>query len=139
MGALLKPSELFRTEIEPALAEYRADHLSERRAKYVARAIDHHLDWTHAYYKSVDRSRAPHKLWDFRLEVFERCPELQIMNDLSNAAHHRLLRVREKLPRLVATASDAFTVCTDELWIEGYGPFLPAANAAVEFWRKWRD
>jgi hypothetical protein len=74
MGALLKPSEMFRAEIEPAFAEYRADRLSERRAKYVARAIDHHLDWTHAYYKSVDRSRVPHKLWDFPLRSFRTMP-----------------------------------------------------------------
>jgi hypothetical protein len=47
-----KPSERFATEVEPALAEYRADPTNQRRANDLARAIDHQLDWTYQYYRS---------------------------------------------------------------------------------------
>ncbi|MFZ1883261.1 MAG: hypothetical protein WAU53_06570 [Rhodoplanes sp.] len=141
MIALLKPSEVFQVEVEPAFTEYLADLLNERRAKYVARAIDHHLDWTYEYYERVDKSRLLNtgSLRTFRFELFSRCPELQIMWDISDAAHHRFL-TRPGIARVVTTASDAFAVQTDELWINGYDrPFLPAATLAVRFWRSWPD
>ena len=73
-------------EVEPAFTEYLADLLNERRAKYVARAIDHHLDWTYEYYERVDKSRLLNtgSLRTFRFELFSRCPELQIMWDISD-------------------------------------------------------
>lgn len=140
MVALLKPSEVLKTEIEPAFAEYLAEHLNERRAKYVAQTIDHHLVWTYEYYERIDKSRLLNasSLKAFRSELFRRCPELRIMWDISDAAHHRFLTRRIK--RVVTTASDAFAVRADELWIQGYDlPFLRAAAAAVKFWRSWPD
>ena len=53
MTGLVKPSERFRQEIEPALADYRAGSLpSERLANNLAKAIDHHLEWTFSYYEA---------------------------------------------------------------------------------------
>jgi hypothetical protein len=48
-SGLTKPSERFIEEIEPALADYIKEPLSERLANNLARAIDHHLDWTFDY------------------------------------------------------------------------------------------
>jgi hypothetical protein len=93
MIALLKPSEVFKKEIEPAFEEYPAEQLNERRAKYVARAVDHHLDWTYEYYDRVDKSRLLNtsSLKLFRSEPFSQCPELRIMWGISDSAHHRFL------------------------------------------------
>ena len=52
---LIKPSDQFRREIEPALDDYLKDVGSERLANNLARAIDHQVDWTFEYYKKVDR------------------------------------------------------------------------------------
>lgn len=140
MIALLKPSEVFKKEIEPAFEEYLAEQLNERRARYVARAVDNQLDWTYEYYDRVDRSRLFNvsNLKLFRSELFSRCPELRIMWDISDSAHHRFLT--RKIERVVATASDAFDVRADKLWVQGCNvPFLPTAAAAVRFWRLWPD
>jgi hypothetical protein len=142
MAALLKPSEVFRHEIEPAFADYLADVLNERLAKYLARAIDHHLDWTYEYHLKGNRSRllGANGLKKFRRAVFGRCPELEIMWDISDAAHHRFLTRPSNPPRTVATSTDAFTAQANGLWVKHYNrPFLPAATTAVEFWRRWPD
>jgi hypothetical protein len=142
MAALLKPSERFQNEIKPAFDEYLADVLDERRANNLARAIDHHLDWTYEYHSNGDRSRllGANKLKDFRRAAFRQCPELKIMWDLSDAAHHRFLALPSNPPRTVATSTAAFTTRANQLWVQGYNkPFLPAATAAVEYWRRWPD
>lgn len=141
MPALLKPSDVFAREIEPAFDEYKAEPLSERRAKNVARAIDHHLDWTYEYYAHVDRGRllGAAQLKEFRQAIFLRCPELRIMFDISDAAHHRFL-TRKNIPRIVETATAAFVEQDSQLWVQNYGrPFLPAVAAAVAFWKRWPD
>jgi hypothetical protein len=144
MAALVKPSENFQNEIEPAFAEYRADAVSERQAKNLARAIDHHLVWTYEYHSNGDRSRllGANGLKKFRRAVFGHCPELEIMWDISDAAHHRFLTLpaRPGVPRTVPTSTDAFTVQANELWVKHYNRrFLSAATTAVEFWRRWPD
>jgi hypothetical protein len=142
--ALLKPSERFRTEIKPAFADYLADVLSERLATNLARAIDHHLDWTYEYHLNGDQSRllGAKDVKAFRRAVFGQCPELEIMWDISDAAHHRFLTrpARPGVTRTVPASSDALTVQADELWVKHFNrPFLPAATTAVEFWRRWPD
>jgi hypothetical protein len=144
MGALLKPSERFRSEVDPAFKEYLSDSLSERRANNIARALDHHLDWTYEYYARGDRSRLPGdgSLATFRQNAFASCPVvLQMMHDLSDASHHRILTRPSKPSRIVVVSSAAYAVqdC-GELWVNGYEtPFLPAARTAVEFWKHWPD
>jgi hypothetical protein len=88
MVDLIKPSERFHQEIEPALDEYRKDPLSERLANGLARAVDHRSDRTFAYYKQVDPSRLNGARDEkaSRRELFKRCSELQMMNELSGAA-----------------------------------------------------
>jgi hypothetical protein len=92
-SGLTKPSERFIEEIEPALADYIKEPLSERLANNLARAIDHHLDWTFDYYRKVDPSRlnGAGDEKSFRRQLFPQCSQLRMMNDLSDAAHHRFL------------------------------------------------
>jgi hypothetical protein len=142
MGALLKPSERFRSEVDPAFKEYLSESLSERRANNIARALDHHLDWTYEYYARGDRSRLPGdcSLATFRQEAFASCPALKMMHDLSDASHHRFLTRQSKPPRTVVVSSAAYAVQDCDLWVSGYErPFRPAASDAVEFWKRWRD
>ena len=54
---LIKPSENFPEEIEPALAEYLKDPRCKRLANNLARAVDHHLTWTYEYYTEVNPTR----------------------------------------------------------------------------------
>ena len=112
MGSLLKPSERFRSEVDPAFKEYLSESLSERRANNIARALDHHLDWTYEYYARGDRSRLPGdcSLATFRQEAFASCPALQMMHDLSDASHHRFLTRQSKPPRTVEVSSAAYAV-----------------------------
>jgi hypothetical protein len=95
------PSVRFPTDIAPALVDYKASPLSERLANNVARAVDHHLEWTHVYYLEGDPSRllGATELKDFRLHLFSTCRELQMMWDISDAAHHRILTRRSIPPR----------------------------------------
>jgi hypothetical protein len=149
MGALLKPSERFRSEVDPAFKEYLSDSLSERRANNIARALDHHLDWTYEYYAQGDRSRllGGGSLATFRQKAFALCPVLQMMHDLSDASHHRFLTRQSKPSRIVVVSSAAYAVqgspqlsSPQSLWVNGYGtPFLPVARTAVEFWKHWPD
>jgi hypothetical protein len=142
MNNLRKPSERFRQIIEPALMDYQREPVSERLANNVARDIDHHLDWTFEYYQRVDRSRllGATNVGDFRRQVFALCAPLRMMNDLSDAAHHRFLTVKRDPPRVVATSTAAYVTSGDTLHVDGYAqPFLPAAIEAVKFWRAWPD
>jgi hypothetical protein len=142
MTGLTKPSECFKQEIEPALAEYENEPLSERRAKILASAIDHHLDWTFEYYKRVDSSRlggaADVKV--FRRNLISQCPELQMMNDLSDGKHHRFLDRPSNPPRVADVSTAAFSVQNGQLYVPEYGKlFEPSARTAANFWGNWQD
>jgi hypothetical protein len=155
---LIKPFERFRQEIQPALDDYLNDPLSERLANNLARAVDYHVDWTFEYCKQNDQARlnGASDPKSFRRNLLAECPELQMMNDLADAAHHRFLTRRNDPPRIVVESTAAYslqpssqspggsvTLCASgsvELYVSGYDkPFLPAARNAVEFWRKWKD
>ena len=144
---LIKPSEQFQQEIEPALDDYLKDPLSERLAKNLARAIDHQVDWTFEYYQKNDRSRlnGARDVKSFRRQLVTQSSELQIMNDLSDAAHRRFLTWPNTPPRVVVQSSAAFLLQSPtgggsvQLYISTYGPFLPAATKSVAFWRNWQD
>jgi hypothetical protein len=140
MNDLLKPSQVFQREVAPAYADCLKNPLSERYAKIAAGAVDHHLDWTFIFYVKTERSRLDglnHA--GFRESLFIRCPQLQIMWAIADAAHHRFLKPMQ-VARAVDTASDAFMEIGDELWIAPMKvPFLPALSTAVEFWRAWLD
>ena len=113
--------------------------LVERKANNLARAIDHHLDWTFKYYDQVDRSRlmGATNLDGFRQKVFGLCPELQMMRDLSDAAHHRFLT---RSSAVVVTSSAAYSVQNSALLVPDYArAFGDSARKAVEFWRQWPD
>jgi hypothetical protein len=146
MTGLVKPSERFRQEIEPAMADYRAGSLpSERLANNLAKAIDHHLEWTFSYYEKVDPSRlfGAKNVPQFKNEMFKQCPSLQMMWDLSDSARHRFLTRKPPQPlppRIIESSTDAYSVVDGELWVPPYGQkFLPAAIAAVDFWQHWQD
>ena len=111
-NGLIKPSEQFQQEIQPALDDYLKDPLSERLAKNLARAIDHQVDWTFEYYQKNDRSRlnGARDVKSFRRQLVTQCSELQIMNDLSDAAHHRFLTWPNNPPRVVVQSSAAFSL-----------------------------
>jgi hypothetical protein len=139
---LTRPSEQFRREIEPALADFDKDRLSERLANNLARAIDHHADWTFAYYKALDPSRLNGAVDEktFRRQLLPQCRQLQIMNDLSDAAHHRFLTRNNNPPRVVDVSTAAYSVQAGTLYVQKYEtPFLPAASEAIDFWSKWKD
>jgi len=139
---LLSPSARFQSEIQPAMDEYLADPLSERRANNLARAIDHHLDWTFAYYDRGDRSRlmGASNLSDFRQKLFALCPELRMMWDLSDAAHHRFLDRPATPARVVVVSSMAYSTQDSTLFVADYDrPFRDAVPQAVDFWRRWHD
>ena len=146
-NGLIKPSEQFQQEIQPALDDYLKNPRSERLAKNLARAIDHQVDWTFEYYQQNDPSRlnGARDVKSFRRQLVTQCSELQIMNDLSDAAHHRFLTWPNNPPRVVVQASAAFSLQSPtgggsvQLYISTYGPFLPAATKAVAFWRNWQD
>ena len=106
-NGLTRPSERFIQEIEPALAEYNKGPLSERLANNLARAVDHHLDWTFDYYRKVDPSRlnGAGDEKSFRRQLLQQCSQLQIMNDLSDAAHHRFLTRPNNPSRIVDTST----------------------------------
>ena len=139
---LIKPSENFREEIEPALAVYLNDPLSKRLANNLARAVDHHLTWTFEYYKDVDPSRlsGSSNEKEFRRQLISQCPELRIMNDLSDAAHHRFLRRPNDPPRATVASTAAYSTEAGELYVTDHkAPFFRAAVKAVDFWRGWED
>jgi hypothetical protein len=139
MNSLTSPSARFQSEIEPAWNEYLSDSLVERKANNLARAIDHHLDWTFTYYDQVDRSRlmGATNLEGFRQKLFGLCPELKMMRDLSDAAHHRFLR---RSSAVVVTSSAAYSVQNGALLVPDYGgAFGDSARKTVEFWRQWPD
>jgi hypothetical protein len=148
-NGLIKPSERFLGEVEPALDEYLRDPLSERLANNLARAIDHQVDWTFEYYGQHDPSRlgGASNVKTFRLQLIGRCPELRMMNDLSDAAHHRILTRPNSPPRITVTSSSAYSPQPKSgsggsvgLFVPGYAtPFLLAAAKAIEFWRIWQD
>jgi hypothetical protein len=142
MGELTKPSERFHREIKPALDEYRKDPLSERLANRLASAIDHNADWTFAYYKQNDPSRlnGGKDSKAFRRQLLGQCPELQMMNELSDAAHHRFLDRPHDPPRAITASTAAYSAEAGALYVANYqSPFLPAVTAAVDFWRLWKD
>jgi hypothetical protein len=139
---LVKPSERFQQEIEPALDDYIRDPLSERLANNLARAIDHQTDWTFEYYKAVDPSRlgGSPDAKSFRQNLISQCQELQIMNDLSDAAHHRFLTGKNDPPRVAVDSTAAYSEQSGGLHVPDYEtPFIPAATKAVEFWSEWSD
>lgn len=142
MYAVVRPSERFAAEIQPALSEYEAQPANERLAVNLARAVDHHLEWTFKYYCEGDRTRlsGAHSLAAFRQQMLGLCPELRMMWDISDAAHHRFLTVPATPPRIVKSATASFSTRGAELWVQNYGrPFRASAHKAVEFWRHWRD
>jgi hypothetical protein len=139
VNGLTLPSARFLSEIQPAWQEYLSDPLVERKANNLARAMDHHLDWTFSYYNQVDRSRlmGATSLDGFREKVFGLCPELQMMRDLSDAAHHRFLT---RSSAVVVTSSAAYSFQNGALLVPDYGrSFGDSARKAVEFWRQWPD
>jgi hypothetical protein len=80
-----------------------------------------------------------------------------MMNDLSDAAHHRKLTRSNDPPRVIVESTAAYSLQPTsspppggsvelyisgsvELHVSGYEkPFLPAAMKAVGFWRDWQD
>jgi hypothetical protein len=139
---LTYPSERFRENIEPALAEYLKNPLSKRSANNLARDLDHHSDWAFEYYKQNDRSRlnGATDVKTFRRQLYGQCPELRMMNDLSDASHHRFLNRRSNPQRIVTASTAAYSVKDGALYVPNYEThFLPAANTAVDFWRDWND
>jgi len=139
---LTPPSARFRSRILPSWDEYLADPQNERRADSLAHALDHHLDWTFEYYTDGDRSRlmGVTTLKEFRQKLFAQCPALQMMWDLSDAAHHRFLNRPSTPARVVVVSSMAYDTQDNELRVPNYGrPFRDVASQAVEFWRQWPD
>src|SRR5262245_30172571 len=111
-NGLIKPSEQFQQEIQPALDDYLEDPLSERVAKNLARAIDHQVDWTFEYYQKNDRSRlnGARDVKSFRRQLVTQCSELQIMNDLPDAAHSSISDVaQQSSPRRRSVVGRLFT------------------------------
>jgi hypothetical protein len=142
MSEFLKPSERFRQEIEPAFADYLENPLSMRYANNLARAIDHQADWTYEYYARIDSSRlkGASDVKSFRRNLLVQCPQLQMMNDLSDAAHHRVLTRKNDPPRVVAVSTAAYSEQSGALHVPNYEtPFLPEVTKAIEFWRDWPD
>jgi hypothetical protein len=138
----LKPSENFREEVEPALAEYLKNPRSKRLANNLARAVDHQLTWTFEYYKTVDPTRlsGSSNEKEFRRNLISQCPELRMMNDLSDAAHHRVLTWPNNPPRVTVASTAAYSIEAGELYVTDYkAPFRPAALNSVDFWRRWKD
>jgi hypothetical protein len=111
-NGLIKPSERFRQEIQPALDDYLKELGSERLANNLARAIDHQVDWTFEYYEQTDprRLNGAKDEKSFRRQLLGQCPELAIMNDLSDAAHHRFLNRPSNPARVTVTSSAAYSV-----------------------------
>jgi hypothetical protein len=141
-NGLTKPSEIFRREIEPALDDYLAHPLDERLANNIARAIDHFADWTFKYHKEVDPSRLSGATDEksFRAQLLPQCPELQMMNDLSDAAHHRFLNRPNNPERVVTESTAAYSVQNGQLYVPKYGKeFGPSVRIAANFWRHWQD
>jgi hypothetical protein len=140
-NALLKPSEIFASNIQPAFRHYAAAPNDERLANILAAAIDNHAEWSFQYYSQNDPSRlsgatTPIK---FRQKVFSACPSLRMMWDLNDANKHRFL-TRPGVPRTVTSSTAAYSLRDNELWVNGYDePFLLAVKDAAEFWEKWPD
>lgn len=141
-NGLTKPSERFSQEIEPALSDYIKDPLSQRLANILATAVDHHVDWTYKYYETADPSRLYGAVDEksFRRQLLPHCPQLQIVNELSAAAHHRFLDRKNDPPRVVDTSTAAYREQTGTLYVcKHETPFLQAATISVDFWRAWKD
>jgi hypothetical protein len=86
--------------------------LSERLANNLARAIDYQTDWTFDYYKATDPSRlvGATDVKSFRRKLLPQCEPLQMMNDLSDVAHHRFLNRPSDPPRVVEASTAAYSV-----------------------------
>jgi hypothetical protein len=141
-SGLIKPSEQFNQEIAPALDDYIKNPLSERLANSLARAIDHQLAWTFEYYNAIDPSRlyGAKNEKALRVTLSSDCEELRMMNDLSDAAHHRFLTRKNDPPRIVEASTSAYYVEAGALYVRKYNrPFLPSATTATDFWRRWKD
>jgi hypothetical protein len=145
-NGLIKPSAQFQREIQPALDDYLTDVGSERLANNLARAIDHHVDWTFEYYKRTDprRLNGANDPKSFRRQLLGECPGLAIMNDLSDAAHHRFLDRPNDPARITVTSTAAYSQVNSaggvQLYIQAtQKPFLSEATKAADFWRQWKD
>jgi hypothetical protein len=141
-SGLIKPSERFSQTVQPALDDYLNEPFSQRRANVLASAIDHHVDWTFAYYAKVDppRLNGAKNERAFRVTLLSECEELRMMNDLSDAAHHRFLTWPNNPPRIIDTSTAAYSIEAGKLHVRKYEkPFLPAAVKAVDFLRNWKD
>lgn len=142
MTDLLKPSWRRKDYIEPAFEEFVLDPLSERRANILASAIDHQADWTYEYVRANEPARLPGdgSLGDFRRDIFNRCPELRAMSDLSDASHHRFLTRKRDPGRTVTTSTAAYLVEENELVVQGYDrAFMDLADKSLSFWKNWKE
>ena len=141
MTKWMKPSDRLQ-EVELALADYKSDPLSERKANILASAIDHHVDWTYVYLSDTHPSRigGAKNEKQFLRQLLPRCPQLQIMNELSDAYHHRHLDQPSNPPRVITESTAAYSVLNGALHIQRWDkPFLSEAITAVDFWRNLKD
>jgi len=137
-----KPSDRFKQDLEPALADYTNDPLCERKANILASAIDRHCDWTYVYLRDTNPSRLGDAKNEkqFLRQLLPQCQPLQIMNELSDAYHHRELTKPSNPARLITESTAAYSVQDGALHIQKWKkPFLPEAITAVDFWRNFKD
>ena len=74
------------------------------------------------------------------MTLLSECEELRMMNDLSDAAHHRFLTRPNILPRIIDPSHGCDLIEAGKLHVRKYEkPFLPAAVKAVDFLRNWKD
>jgi hypothetical protein len=142
MTKWMKPSDRFKQEIEPALADYKSDPLSERKANVLASAIDHYVDWTYVYLRDTHPSRVggAKNEKQFLRQLLPQCPQLQIMNELCDAYHHRELDQPSNPPRLIKESTAAYSVQDGALHVQRWNkPFLSEVTTAVDFLRNLKD
>ena len=139
---LLKPSQAFAQKVEPAYAEHLANLVDPRLARIAANAINDHMEWIFRYYEREDRTRlvSSANIGVFRKLLVARCPAFQMMSDLEEGKHHRLISRAAEPVRPIRGLAETASIDGKELFIVGYHqPFTHALTTTVKFWRNWPD
>jgi hypothetical protein len=131
------PAESFQNDVLPNFNCYGADPESEWKAKNVAYAVAHLIEWVYTYYQHHDKSRlrGANNLNEFREMMFKECPDLKIVH-MADAHKHRFLTRKPEL-RTVTSSTDAYIAHSGRLIVANGRYSDDMITNVVNFWGKW--
>lgn len=135
----MSPEESFRRDVLPNFDCYMSDFGAEWKAKNVAYAAAHLIEWVYEYYRVHGASRlsGASSLSDFRQGLFVQCPALKVVHDMAEAHKHRFLTRRRSAPT-ITSSTEAFQAHDEWLEVTATGQrFDDVISEVVDFWRRW--